>query len=104
MVKESPKIVVSDEAKKGTYSNVMRVAHSPFEFTFDFGTMPIGPEDGSAMTIYNRIIMSPAHSKIMLNALRDNIKTFEEKFGEIKLPEPPKGKPGVSSSDQAYIG
>ncbi len=104
MVRESPKIIVSDEAKKGTYSNVMRVAHSPFEFTFDFGTMPIGPEDAGTMTVYNRIIMSPSHAKIMLNALGDNIKTFEEKFGKIKLPELKKGKPGVSSSDQVYIG
>ncbi|MEE9474940.1 MAG: DUF3467 domain-containing protein [Candidatus Hydrothermarchaeaceae archaeon] len=104
MVRESPKIIVSDEAKKGTYSNVMRVAHSPFEFTFDFGTMPIGPEDAGTMTIYNRIIMSPSHAKIMLKALKENINTFEEKFGKIKLPEPAKGKPGVSSSDQVYIG
>ena len=104
MVRQSPKIIISDEAKKGTYSNVMRVAHSQFEFTLDFGTMPVGPEDAGAMIIYNRIIMSPAHAKFMLKAMEDNIKTFEEKFGEIKLPELKEGKPGVSSSDQVYIG
>lgn len=104
MVRQNPKIIITDEAKKGTYSNVMRVAHSPFEFTFDFGTMPVGPEDAGVMTIYDRIIMSPPHAKIMLKALKENIKTFEEKFGKIKLPELPEGKPVVSSSDQVYIG
>lgn len=104
MAMEGPKIVVDDEAKKGTYSNVMRVSHSPFEFTFDFGAMPVGPEDAGAVTVYNRIIMSPAHAKIMLGALEENIKTFERKFGEIKLPELKEGKPVVSSSDQVYIG
>lgn len=104
MVRENPKIVVADEAKKGTYSNVMRVAHSPFEFTFDFGTMPVGPEDGGAMTVYNRVIMSPAHAKIMLKTLEDNMKTYEDRFGEIKPPELEKGKSVVSSSDQVYIG
>jgi hypothetical protein len=104
VVKENPEIVISDDAKKGTYSNVMRVAHSPFEFTFDFGTMPVGPEDGGAMTVYNRIIMSPAHAKIMLKTLEENIKNYEGRFGEIELPEPEKGKSVVSSSDQVYIG
>lgn len=104
MVRDDPKIVLSDEAKKGTYSNVMRVSHSPFEFTFDFGTMPVGVEDAGVVTVYNRIIMSPAHAKIMLKALGDNLKTFEGKFGKIKLPEAKEGKPGVSSSDQVYIG
>ncbi|MEE8400828.1 MAG: DUF3467 domain-containing protein [Candidatus Hydrothermarchaeaceae archaeon] len=104
MVREDPKIVLSDEAKKGTYSNVMRVSHSPFEFTFDFGTMPVGVEDAGAVTVYNRVIMSPAHAKIMLKALGDNLKTFEGKFGKIKLPEVKEGKLGESSSDQVYIG
>lgn len=104
VVRESPKIVLSDEAKKGTYSNVMRVSHSPFEFTFDFGAMPVGPEDAGTVTVYNRVIMSPSHAKIMLRALQDNLKTFEKKFGKIKLPELTEGKPGVSISDQVYIG
>lgn len=104
MVREGPKIVVADDAKKGTYSNVMRVAHSPFEFTFDFGSMPVGPEDGGVMNVYNRVIMSPAHAKIMLKTLEENLKNFEDRFGEIKMPETEKGKPVVSSSDQVYIG
>ena len=104
MSKENPKIVIADDAKKGTYSNVMRIAHSPFEFTLDFGTMPVGPEDGGVMTVHNRVILSPAHAKIMLKTLQENIQNYEGRFGEIKLPQPEKGKPVVSSSDQVYIG
>ncbi len=103
MVKQSPKIVVSDEAQKGTYSNVMRVSHSPFEFTFDFGSLPIGPEDGGVINVYNRIVMSPPNAKIMLKVLEDNVKIFEKNFGEIKIPEQKEIKPGVSSLDQVYI-
>jgi hypothetical protein len=104
MVREGPKIVVADDAKKGSYSNVMRVAHSPFEFTLDFGTMPVGPEEAGTMTVHNRVIMSPAHAKIMLKTLGENLKNYEDRFGEIKLPELEKGKSVVSSSDQVYIG
>ncbi|MBU1936030.1 DUF3467 domain-containing protein, partial [bacterium] len=39
-------------------------------------------------------IMTPAHVKFLLNALKDNIERFEKQFGEIKLhghPQPTGG-------------
>ena len=29
--------------------------------------------------------MTPQHTKMLLNALKDNIQKYEEKFGEIKI-------------------
>ena len=35
--------------------------------------------------VKSRIIMSPMHVKTLMLALQDNIKKFEDKFGEIKV-------------------
>jgi len=36
--------------------------------------------------VYARIVMTPLHAKLLLNALADNLSKFEAQFGEIKLP------------------
>jgi hypothetical protein len=36
--------------------------------------------------VYSRIIMTPAHAKMLHQALEDNIKKFEGSFGQIKTP------------------
>ena len=35
--------------------------------------------------VKSRVIMSPMHVKTLMFALQDNIKKFEDKFGEIKV-------------------
>ena len=35
--------------------------------------------------VKSRVIMSPMHVKTLMFALRDNIKKYEDKFGEIKV-------------------
>jgi hypothetical protein len=35
--------------------------------------------------VYARIVMTPAHAKMLLKALEDNIRKFEEQFGPIKI-------------------
>jgi len=30
-------------------------------------------------------VMTPQHTKMLLNALKDNIEKYEKKFGEIKI-------------------
>jgi len=39
-----------------------------------------------------RVIVSPGHVKRIFNALSENIKNYEEKFGTIRLAETPKWK------------
>ena len=56
------------EVAKGSYSNLAIITHSHSEFIIDFATMLPGipkPEIG------NRIIMTPEHTKRLLNALAE---------------------------------
>ena len=64
------------------YSNIVRIGHSPYEFMLDFGQFQ--PE-GKRAFMDIRVVTSPQHAKAILRALRDNIATFEEKYGTINL-------------------
>jgi hypothetical protein len=42
--------------------------------------------------VVGKIITSPGHLKRIINALQQNVKMYEDKFGEIKEAEAPGGK------------
>ncbi len=75
-------IEIDDITAQGIYSNLAIISHSPDEFILDF--VFIQPQIPKAK-VRARIITSPQHIKRFLNALEDNIKKYEEKFGKIKV-------------------
>jgi hypothetical protein len=81
------KVVIPNELKGGVYANSMVISHTQEEFILDF--LMIAQPDG-ALTA--RVIVSPGHVKRIFNALSENIKNYEEKFGTIRLAEIPKWK------------
>ncbi len=78
-------IKATDERLAGTYANMAQIAHTREEFVMDF--MNVLPPQG---TLVSRVIMSPGHSKRLLQALADNIRKYEERFGPIHSAEEPK--------------
>lgn len=77
--------VQMDEATaQGTYANLAGVTHSETEFIFDF--LFLQPNQPKAK-LRSRIVSSPVHTKRFLQALQENIKRYEERFGII--PERP---------------
>jgi hypothetical protein len=82
-------IKVLDSDLKGVYSNLMQIVHTKEEFVFDFFFN--APPQG---ILASRVILSPAHAKRMALALTENIKKYEEKFGQIKETEMPDEKIG----------
>ncbi len=72
-------IKISDEMLKGSYANMMMVAHTKEEFVLDF--MNILPPQG---IITSRVITSPGHLKRIVAALADNLKKYEGQFGTIQ--------------------
>ena len=72
-------IKASDEVLKGVYANLAQVAHSGEEFILDF--MNVFPPAGN---LVSRVLVSPAHAKRFSAALVDNLKKYEEQYGEIK--------------------
>lgn len=65
------------------YSNMVMITHNINEVIFDF--IQVLPNDDRAR-LQQRLIMTPTHSKLFLNALQENIKKYEASHGELKTP------------------
>ena len=77
------KVEVKEPESEGIYSNLALIVHSPQEFVVDFARVTPGSQRAK---VYARIIMTPAHAKMLHRALEENLKKFESNHGEIKLP------------------
>jgi hypothetical protein len=84
MKQQQPRINIelADKEAEGIYANLALITHSPSEIIIDFARVMPGTQKGK---VYSRIIMTPPHAKMLLNALQGNIKKFEDQFGEIKI-------------------
>jgi hypothetical protein len=74
-------IQVAPEVEGGHYNNFLSVFHSEIEFILDFGMFLPGK---NVIKIQDRIVADPRHAKQFLLALHENIRKYEEKFGEIE--------------------
>ena len=83
--KQELKIELTPEVATGHYSNFAVLSHSPQEIFVDFVTM--APNMPQAKVV-SRIIMTPENAKNLLMALNDNIKKYEQTFGEIERKTP----------------
>jgi len=77
-------IQVDETTSLGQYVNMMVVQHSASEFVLDFIFMPPGQQRAR---VRSRVIMAPEHAKRLMKVLAENIRMYEERVGEIKLPE-----------------
>lgn len=75
-------VSLDDQVGQGIYANLALISHSGAEFIIDFTRMLPGLSKASVQA---RIILTPQHAKGLLSALEDNIRKFEERFGEIKV-------------------
>jgi hypothetical protein len=87
-------ITLPPELEGGTYSNVLHVHHTAYEFTLDFGVMQPAERDeaGSPVRVPVRVV-----SRIripvtllfeVLKALNQNLTNYEANFGPIGEPRP----------------
>ncbi len=83
-------IQLSEEVAQGVYSNLAVISHSSSEFIVDFiRIMPGVPKPD----VKSRIILTPEHAKRLMFALQDNVRKYEQHFGEIKNTEEENGAP-----------
>ncbi len=75
-------IELGEKEGEGIYSNLAIITHSPAEFVIDFTRVLPGVPKAR---VHARIVMTPQHTKMLLNALKDNIDKYEKKFDEIKI-------------------
>jgi Ribonuclease G/E len=75
-------IELSPEQSEGQYANGVGINLTPSEFILDFVRFLPGAQKAK---VFARIIMTPQNASLLLNALRENIKKYEDRFGEIKI-------------------
>lgn len=76
---QAQEIKIADNIPGAEYANAMQVNHNKDEFQMMF--LSIMAPSGR---VVGKIITSPGHYKRILAAMNDNLKKYEEKFGEIK--------------------
>jgi len=76
-------IITGDEMARGRYSNNMAVSHSPEEFIIEWLL-----NSPSGTHLVSRVIVSPGHMKRIIDALSDNMRKYESKFGPVRAIEP----------------
>lgn len=76
------RITLDDAVAQGEYINFANIIHSPSEFVIDLGRIVPGRPD---VKVYSRVIMTPLHTKQLLEALAHNLSLYESKFGEIRV-------------------
>jgi hypothetical protein len=75
------------------YANFVFITHSAAEVILDFAQiLPRAPKG----KVQSRIVMTPMHAKLLLNALGQNLQQYESKFGPIHLAQ------GPSLADQLF--
>ena len=85
-------IELGEKESEGIYANLALITHSPSEFIIDFARVLPGTPKSK---IYARIVMTPQHIRLLQNALEENIKKYEGRFGKINL---------VGKEDEKDIG
>ncbi len=75
-------IELGEKEAEGIYSNLAIISHSPAEFVIDFTRILPGVPRAR---VHARIVMTPQHARLLLNALEDNIEKFEHQYGEIPM-------------------
>jgi hypothetical protein len=75
-------VELGEKEAEGIYSNLAIITHSPAEFILDFTRVLPGVPKARVQA---RIIMTAQHAKLLMRAMEDNIRKFEQKFGEIKI-------------------
>ena len=75
-------VELREPESEGIYANLAIISHSPSEMILDFARVMPGVQKARVLA---RIIMTPQHARMMARALSENLKKFENQFGEIKL-------------------
>ena len=64
------------------YSDQAMVTHTPVGFTVDFAQMT--PQAGLSRVV-SRVGMSPAHLKLLIRTLTENLAAYEKQFGVVEV-------------------
>jgi len=72
-------IKIADNIPGAEYANAAQISHNKDEFQLFFFNIV-----GQSGRVVSKVITNPGHYKRMIAAMADNLKKYEEKFGEVK--------------------
>ncbi len=72
-------IKIADNIPGAEYANAMQINHNKDEMHMMFLNIM-----GGSGRVTGKIITNPGHFKRMLAAMQDNLKKYEDQFGEVK--------------------
>jgi hypothetical protein len=76
---QAQEIKIVDNIPGSEYANAMQVNSNHDEFQMTFFTL-----SGATGRVTGKIITNPGHFKRMIAAMSNVMKTYEDKFGEVK--------------------
>jgi hypothetical protein len=92
---KSQQIQIADNIPGAEYTNMMQVNHTEEEFMMIFMNVA-----GPSGKVVSKIITGPGHMKRIVEALKDNIKKYEDSFGEIKAAAAPRTSTGIGFEER----
>lgn len=70
---------------RDSYSNSVQIRVNVWDFFLQFGTINQTAPEAVDIEYFQGIYLSPQQAKALLNVLQQNVVTYENAFGEIKL-------------------
>lgn len=80
-------IKIADNIPGAEYANAMQINHNKDEMHLMFLNIM-----GMSGRVTGKLITSPGHFKRMIGAMQENLKKYENTFGEVKVTDTPEGK------------
>lgn len=71
-------IQIADNIPGAEYTNLAQINHNKEEFQIFFANVA-----GPTGKVVAKVITSPGHFKRLINAMSDNLKKYEERFGTV---------------------
>ncbi len=83
---QQPKITATKKFDyRENYSNSVQIRVNVWDFFLQFGTINQTAPDAVDIEYFQGIYLSPQQAKALLNVMQQNVATYENTFGEIKL-------------------
>jgi hypothetical protein len=92
------KIKVPDNLMGGVYANNVIISHTKEEFIMTFIMMDSMMGTSRQGIVTSRVVMSPSHTKRLVNALQENVRRYETNIAKIEPAAEPKGKLGFHTA------
>lgn len=85
-MQQNPRVQINKQPEyRDSYSNSVQVRVSFWDFFLQFGTLGQQTQEEVELNVFQGIYLSPQQAKALCTVLGENLKQYEQAFGEIKI-------------------